>query len=163
MKFAQSELDSGEVAKDEVMVKELAQFLKNQAITKLVRDLQAVEGVPTDSESLEQTLHAHGVNVRYIGQIHALLEGKELHHLKTLLQREALVRSAKHIFNECLREVTDTHLAPLLAHLFNLLLAPFPLFEKMEEGSFAKPVAQQAEAPSHPKPTEESYDGKEEK
>jgi protein TIF31 len=33
-------------------VKELAKFLVDQAIPKLVRDLQAVEGVPTDSESL---------------------------------------------------------------------------------------------------------------
>jgi hypothetical protein len=37
---------------DQAVVRELAAFLKEQAIPKLVRDLQAVEGVPTDSESL---------------------------------------------------------------------------------------------------------------
>jgi hypothetical protein len=39
----------------------------DQAIPKLVRDLQAVEGVPTDSESLSQTFHSHGINMRYLG------------------------------------------------------------------------------------------------
>ena len=69
VKFAQSEIDSGDIEKDETLVKELSKFLNEQALTKLVRDLQAVEGVPTDSESLEQTFHAHGINMRYIGAV----------------------------------------------------------------------------------------------
>lgn len=42
-----------EIKKDEELVEELAKFLKESAIPKLVKDLQGVEGVPTDSESLE--------------------------------------------------------------------------------------------------------------
>jgi uncharacterized protein HemY len=63
--FAPSEIPN--IEKDEALVKELAKFLVDQAIPKLVRDLQAVEGVPTDSESLAQTFHSHGINMRYIG------------------------------------------------------------------------------------------------
>jgi protein TIF31 len=63
--FAPSEIQN--IEKDEVLVKELAKFLVDQAIPKLVRDLQAVEGVPTDSESLSQTFHSHGINMRYLG------------------------------------------------------------------------------------------------
>lgn len=48
--FAPSEIPN--IEKDEALVKDLAKFLLDQAIPKLVRDLQAVEGVPTDSESL---------------------------------------------------------------------------------------------------------------
>jgi hypothetical protein len=51
--FAPSEIESGAIAKDESLVKELAAFVKEQALSKLVRDLQAVEGVPADSEAIE--------------------------------------------------------------------------------------------------------------
>lgn len=50
VKFAHPE---DEIKKDEELVEELAKFLKESAIPKLVKDLQGVEGVPTDSESLE--------------------------------------------------------------------------------------------------------------
>jgi protein TIF31 len=138
--FTQADIDSGAIAKDEVLVKDLAQFLKDQAIQKLVRDLQAVEGVPTDSESLEQAFHAHGVNMRYLGTVASVVAGQELHHIKTLLEREVVVRSVKHLVNHELRESSDTHLSATLAHLFNLLLAPFPLLEKLETGSIGYPI-----------------------
>lgn len=78
-----------------------------------------MEGVPTDSESLEQVFHSHGINMRYIGAVSALVADKNLHHLKTLLEREAVVRSVKHLFNEKLREASDSHISAVLAHLFN--------------------------------------------
>lgn len=98
-----------------------------------------MEGVPTDSESLEQIFHQHGINMRYLGTLSKLIAEKELNHLKTLIEREAVVRSCKHLFNEHLREVFDTHLSSVLAHLFNLLLAPFPLLEKLESGEITFP------------------------
>ena len=137
--FTKADLDSGAIARDEALVKELATFLNDQAVTKLVRDLQAVEGVPTDSESLEQAFHSHGVNMRYIGAVAKVLAGKELAHLKTQLEREAFVRALKHIANEELREGSDTYLSATIAHLFNLVLAPFPLLEKLEQGSVSYP------------------------
>lgn len=51
MKFAEECAE--EVKKDEELVIELAKYLKEDAIGKLVKDLQNVEGVPTDSESLQ--------------------------------------------------------------------------------------------------------------
>jgi protein TIF31 len=140
--FAKSEAEA--VAKDEALVKELAQFLKEQAIPKLVRDLQAVEGVPTDSESLSQAFHSHGINLRYLGAVSEALADKELNHLKTLLEREALVRSARHLINAELRETSDTHLSAVVSHLLNMLVSPLPLVAKMDEGSIAYPVSQTA-------------------
>lgn len=46
-----------EIKKDEALVEELAKFLKENAFEKLIKSLQLVEGVPTDSESLETTFH----------------------------------------------------------------------------------------------------------
>ena len=136
--FAKSEADT--IAKDEALVKELAGFLTEQAIPKLVRDLQGVEGVPTDSESLSQAFHQHGINIRYLGAVSHALADKELNHLKTLLERDAFVRSAKHLINEELRETSDTHLSAVVAHLLNLLVAPLPLIAKMDDGSISYPV-----------------------
>jgi protein TIF31 len=58
-----------EIKKDEELVEDIAKFLKEQAIPKLVKDLQSVEGVPTDSESLEAAFHSHGINMRYLGAV----------------------------------------------------------------------------------------------
>jgi hypothetical protein len=46
-----------EIKKDEELVEGLAKFLKEIAIEKLLKSLQLVEGVPTDSESLESIFH----------------------------------------------------------------------------------------------------------
>jgi hypothetical protein len=77
--------------------------------------------------------------MRYIGQVHKTIADKELFHLKTLLEREALVRSVKHLFNEKLRNTPDSHVSKVLAHLFNILLAPLPLVEKLDSGAIAFP------------------------
>jgi protein TIF31 len=100
--------------------------------------------VPTDSESLSQAFHSHGINMRYIGAVYETIADKELNHLKTLLEREALVRAVKHLFNEQLRDASDTHLSKILAHLFNLLLAPLPLIEKLDDGSIGYPLQPKA-------------------
>lgn len=66
VKFA---LPEEEIKKDEALVEELAKFLKENSIEKLIKSLQLVEGVPTDSESLESTFHQHGINMRYLGVV----------------------------------------------------------------------------------------------
>ena len=50
-------ISEDEIKKDEALVEELAKFLKENSIEKLIKSLQLVEGVPTDSESLETTFH----------------------------------------------------------------------------------------------------------
>lgn len=132
--FAPSEAE--QVAKDEALVTELAVFVKDQAIPKLLRDLQAVEGVPTDSESLSQAFHSHGLNMRYLGAVHQAV-GTSNQHLRTLLERDALVRAAKHLINAQLREADDSQVARVLSHLFNLVLAPQVMLKKMDEGEIA--------------------------
>lgn len=87
--------------------------------------------------------------MRYIGAVAKALDGKELTHLKTLLEREAFVRALKHIANEELREGSDTYLSATIAHIFNLVLSPFPLLEKLEQGTIGYPESakQVTEAP----------------
>jgi hypothetical protein len=67
--------------------------------------------------------------MRYLGYIAEQVKGKALIHLKVLFEKEVVFRSAKHIFNEQIRESSDMYLSSVISHLFNLLLAPFPLIE----------------------------------
>lgn len=75
--------------------------------------------------------------MRYLGAVADQIKDKELNHLKTLLEREVVFRSVKHIFNEHIRESTDTYLSSTISHLFNILLAPFPLIDQLNEGKIA--------------------------
>jgi protein TIF31 len=93
-----------------------------------------VEGVPTDSESLESAFHQHGINMRYLGFVASELKDKELNHLKILMEREVVFRSAKHLINEYIRESSDTYLSSVICHLLNLILSPFPLLQALNEG-----------------------------
>ena len=79
--------------------------------------------------------------MRYIGAVYQQVAEKELNHLKTLIEREAVLRSVKHLFNEQLREAPDTHISAVLAHLFNLLLSPLPLIEKLDSGCISYPIS----------------------
>lgn len=131
VKFALSE---EEVKKDEELVEDLARFLKEDAIPRLLKDLQSAEGVPTDSESLENVFHSHGINMRYLGAVANELRDKELNHLKILIEREVIFRSAKHLINEHIRDSSDTYLSSVISHLLNLVLAPFPFLAALNEG-----------------------------
>lgn len=123
-----------ELKKDEAMIEEVSTFLKDAAIDKLIKDLQNTEGIPTDSESLENGFHQHGINMRYLGAVSKKMKGKEFKHLKTMLEKEVVFRSCKHIFNEKLRETPETYLSSVISHLFNILVAPNPQIELMNEG-----------------------------
>lgn len=105
----------------------MSKFLKEEAMRKLVQDLKNVEGVPTDSESLEANFHQHGVNMRYLGEVAKHFENNaNFIHLKILLEKEVILRSAKHIFNEQIRESSNLYLSSVISHLLNMLLAPIP-------------------------------------
>jgi hypothetical protein len=72
--------------------------------------------------------------MRYLGAVQTELKDKELNHLKVMIEREVVFRSAKHLFNEYIRESSDTYLSSTISHLLNILLAPSPFIEQMNEG-----------------------------
>ena len=58
-------------------------------------------------------------------------------HLKTNLEREIIMRSAKHVFNRILREESgesELHQSQIVAHLLNCLLAPTAQMDQMNSG-----------------------------
>ncbi|KAL9275941.1 Clustered mitochondria protein-like protein [Drosera capensis] len=106
-----------EIAADEEIVKKASSFLTDVVLPKFVEDLCSLEVSPMDGQTLTEALHAHGINVRYIGKV---ADGtKHLPHLRDLCTDEIAVRSAKHIFKDVLRNTEDHDIAPAISRFFN--------------------------------------------
>ncbi|KAL5175827.1 Clustered mitochondria protein [Glycine soja] len=108
-----------EIAADEDNVRKVSQYLTDVVLPKFIQDLCTLEVSPMDGQTLTEALHAHGINVRYIGKVAG--GTKHLPHLWDLCNNEIVVRSAKHIIKDLLRETEDHDLAPALSHFLNCL------------------------------------------
>ena len=75
VKLAMSE---EEIKVQEDKLKDIARFLKEEAIPMMIKTMAKNEGVPTDSFSLKEFLHQNGVNIRYIGYIADQIKEKNL-------------------------------------------------------------------------------------
>ncbi|KAM1139461.1 hypothetical protein ACFX13_040353 [Malus domestica] len=106
-----------EIAEDEGNVRKASLYLSDVVLPKFIQDLCTLEVSPMDGQTLTEALHAHGINVRYIGKV---AEGtKHLPHLWDLCSNEIVVRSAKHILKDALRETNDHDIGPAITHFFN--------------------------------------------
>lgn len=100
-------------------------------MTKLINDLKSPDGSPADSEGLEQVFHSHGVNMRYLGFVRQKITESEdkPSFLLDYLEREVALRSFKHVINEWMRDNSELFTSEVIAHCFNLLLAPAPFLD----------------------------------
>ncbi|XP_011087269.1 clustered mitochondria protein [Sesamum indicum] len=106
-----------EIATDEENVRKASLYLKDVVLPKFIQDLCTLEVSPMDGQTLTDALHAHGINVRYIGKV---AEGtRHMPHLWDLCSNEIIVRSAKHIIKDILRDTEDHDLGLALSHFFN--------------------------------------------
>ncbi|CAL0310303.1 unnamed protein product [Lupinus luteus] len=108
-----------EIAADEDNVRKVGLYLKNVVLPKFIQDLCTLEVSPMDGQTLTEALHAHGINVRYIGKV--ATGTKHLPHLWDLCSNEIVVRSAKHVIKDLLRDTEDHDLAPAVSHFLNCL------------------------------------------
>ena len=131
-----------EIKVEEDKVKNLAKFLKEEAIQSLIKNLNRNEGVPTDSASLRDFFHQNGINIRYLGYVAEQIKEKNLSQMQYMIEREVIIRSIKHILNQYIREnESDELLASLISHVFNCLLAPKDFIKKLDDGVISyKPV-----------------------
>lgn len=106
-----------EVAADEENVRKASSYLKDVVLPKFIEDLCTLEVSPMDGLTLTEALHAHGINVRYIGKVAD--RTKHLPHLWDLCSNEIVVRSAKHVLKDILRNTEDHDLGPCISHFFN--------------------------------------------
>ncbi|XP_042511663.1 clustered mitochondria protein [Macadamia integrifolia] len=106
-----------ETTADEENVRKVGLYLTDVVLPKFVQDLCTLEVSPMDGQTLTEALHAHGINVRYIGKVANVT--KHLPHIWDLCVSEVIVRSAKHIVKDILRESQDHDLGPAISHFLN--------------------------------------------
>ncbi|KAL1547485.1 clustered mitochondria protein-like [Salvia divinorum] len=131
-----------EIAADEENVRKASLFLKEVALPKFIHDLCTLEVSPMDGQTLTEALHAHGINVRYIGQV---AEGtRHMPHLWDLCSNEIVIRSAKHVMKDALRDTEDHDIAHAISHFLNC-------FAGIVQGVSAKGVANSLHTKNHKK------------
>ena len=50
-------------------MKKVGSYLANTVLPKFIQDLCTLEVSPMDGQTLTEALHAHGINVRYMGKV----------------------------------------------------------------------------------------------
>ncbi|KAJ5038273.1 uncharacterized protein L3040_007140 [Drepanopeziza brunnea f. sp. 'multigermtubi'] len=119
----ETEEDKEELAKDEQEVKAACEFLRNTVLPELITDLKDGDvGFPMDGQSLSRLLHKRGINIRYLGKLAALAEGKRLESLRTITIQEMISRAFKHVASKYLRYIPIPLTASCISHLLNCLL-----------------------------------------
>lgn len=120
---AQTDAEKEELASDEQQVRLTCEFLRETALPELVSDLKEGEvGFPMDGQSLSRLLHKRGINLRYLGRLCTLAEGKRLEALRILAIQEMISRAFKHIVGAFLRYLPLPLTSTCIAHLLNCLL-----------------------------------------
>ncbi|KAJ3694660.1 hypothetical protein LUZ60_000037 [Juncus effusus] len=138
---------SEEIEADEALVKKASSYLTDVVIPKFVEDLIALDIAPMDGQTLTDALHAHGINIRYLGKIAATI--KHLPHLWDLFSNEIVARSAKHVIKDVLRGSEDHDVGPAISHFLNCLL-----------GDIKPSNAKTQQSKSHKKGQQESQSSK---
>lgn len=140
--------------KDLLLLQNMAKFLKEEIIEKFVYEtVKEDDNIPFDSFSLTELLHKYGINIRYYGEILAKIEQlnssnansnnkdkenfqslnkKNISWVKSLILRDMLRRSAKHLFNETTKSLPEYLVKEYSAYFLNSLLAPANLIKYLE-------------------------------
>jgi protein TIF31 len=119
----QTEEEKSEWANDEQQVRLACEFLRKTVLPELVNDLKEGDvGFPMDGQSLSRLLHKRGINIRYMGLVASLAEGKRLEALRTLAIQEMVARAFKHVAGAYLRYLPIPLTSSCVAHLLNCLL-----------------------------------------
>lgn len=112
-----------ELENDEKEVRAAAEYLRNQIIPDLLKELTSGEiSFPMDGQSLSRLLHKRGVNVRYIGNVATLATDPRIQCLRYICIQDMVARSFKHIAAQYLRHLPVPFTTACVAHLLNCLL-----------------------------------------
>ena len=114
-----------DLEEQEALVTEAATFLKGTVITKLAADLIRQQSQAFDGSSITQVLHQYGVNMRYLGAVTTALAASP--YLQRHCVQEMIVRCAKHMLNQLMREADAATLSWVVSHFLNCLLGDVPV------------------------------------
>ena len=119
----QTDAEKAELQSDEQEVREASDYLRNQAIPNLLRELSSSDiSFPMDGQSLSRLLHKRGINVRYLGTVASLATDGRLRCLRSICIQDMIARAFKHVSATYLRALPVPFTASCLSHLLNCLL-----------------------------------------
>lgn len=114
--------------KEKQLVKDAADFLVVTQVPAYIRECLEHSISPMDGVTLVESLHARGINVRYLGKIAKMLASiKQLDYLYSIAVSELVTRAAKHIFVGYLQNTEMMSLASAVSHFLNCLLSSGPV------------------------------------
>lgn len=114
--------------KEKQLVKDAAEFLVVTQIPCYIRECLEHSISPMDGVTLVESLHARGINVRYLGKIAKMLSPiRQLEYLYSITVSELITRAAKHVFMSYLQNTEMMSLASAISHFLNCLLSSGPV------------------------------------
>ncbi|KAG6051062.1 Intracellular distribution of mitochondria [Claviceps sp. Clav50 group G5] len=119
----QTEEEKSRLEEDENDVREAGNYLRQQVIPDLLRELSKSDiSFPMDGQSLSRLLHKRGINIRYLGAIASHADDKRLQCLKDICIQDMVARAFKHVASTYLRALPVPFTAACISHLLNCLL-----------------------------------------
>ncbi|CAG9979040.1 unnamed protein product [Clonostachys byssicola] len=118
-----TEEEKQEWAEDEKEVRAAGQYLRDQVIPDLLKDLSESDiSFPMDGQSLGRLLHKRGINLRYLGMVTSLCTDDRLRCMRAVCVQDMLARSFKHVSAQYLRHLPVPATAACISHLLNCLV-----------------------------------------
>eukprot|EP00116_Pleurobrachia_bachei_P004301 sb/3464563/ len=112
-----------EATRDQQLVQDMAMFLSDTVIVKLVYDLKTMTQRPLDAIQLRDIMHDRGINMRYLGSItKALEENSEKNHNYAICLSAMVTRGAKQAFKQYIIDIPGQQIAGATAHFLNCLV-----------------------------------------
>ncbi|KAH8277653.1 hypothetical protein KR018_003045 [Drosophila ironensis] len=116
------------LAKQKVLVQDAAEFLVVKQIPAFIKEHLAHSSPPIDGQSLTESLHSHGINIRYLGKVIKLLaQMPRMDYLHRIAVLELIVRATKHIYYTYMQNTEPLHLSAAISHFLNCLLTNGPV------------------------------------
>ena len=119
---------------DIIQLQEIASFLKDKIIPDYIKTIESLQLVINDSESLTQSMHNYGINIRYLGYLYQITIAKNLSYLSNLILQEMIIRSAKDLLINFIKQVQPTknihqkdhwYIAPCIAKFLSNFLGKY--------------------------------------
>ncbi|XP_073438771.1 clustered mitochondria protein homolog [Dendrobates tinctorius] len=112
------------------LLSEAASFILMVQIPSFVKSCLNHIIVPMDGKTLKESLHSHGINMRYLGTVAEMITKmpvrSSVDHLYRIIIIDIVTRSAKRILRSYLQGIEMSALSAALSHFLNCFLSSYP-------------------------------------
>lgn len=126
--------DTLTLAKDKSLLNDACKHLVSVQLPAMVRDLCDHSIYIIDGATLCETMHARGINVRYLGTLVDLLakhehqqpqQSQQLSYVHAIALNELVSRCVKRVFRQYVQAVSSLSLSQAVAHFLNCYLSNY--------------------------------------